>query len=141
MTRRLAVFATVALWCAAPVIGQQSPASEAEQAARDFLYALYANDAAAVQRRILPGDDATPLIGRQNFTQAQLERLREEISRLPLHVGAQPSPDGAKMVYRTQYRGVGMVVPLQRTSDGWKVDVRFWLAMLKQRDVRPEKTD
>lgn len=81
MTRRLASFLLIALCCVPPVMGQQSPAADAEQAARDFLYALYTNDAAEVQRRILPGDDASLLIGRQTFTQAHQDRLSHAISR------------------------------------------------------------
>jgi hypothetical protein len=141
MKRRAAFFLLIALSCTPRAIAQQSPVAEAEQAARGFLYALYANDAADVQRRILPGDDASPLIGRGTLTPAQLDRLREDINGLPMRVGTQSSPDGAKIVYLTHYRGVGFVLPLQRTSDGWKVDVRFWLAMRNQREVRPQKTD
>jgi hypothetical protein len=94
------------------------------------------------------------LIGPQTFTQAQLDALRKDISGLPLHLGAPPSldskllpasaapfPIGTKTAYLTQFRGVGMVIPLQRTESGWKVDVRYWLAMRKQREMRPQKTD
>ena len=154
MKRYLAFLGLIVLVCAGRAIGQPSAAGEAEQAAREFLYALYANDAPAVQRSILPGEDSTVLIGPQTFTQGELEKLKTYISRLPLNVGAPPSLDGkllpssaapfplgTKIVYHTQFRGVGFVVPLQRTENGWKVDVRFWLAMRKQRDVRPQKTD
>jgi hypothetical protein len=154
MKVRVAICVLVALCCAGHARAQQSAATEAEQAARDFLFALYANDAADVQRRVLPGEDIAPLIGPQTFTQTQLDALRKNIAAVPLHVGAPPSldgkplagsaapfPVGTKIAYLTQYRGVGMVIPLQHTESGWKVDVRFWLAMRKQRDERPQKTD
>lgn len=154
MQRRLVLLVLVAFCWSGTAVGQISGPKEAEQAARDFLYALYANDAADVQRRVLPGDDSSALIGRETLTPAQLETLKTEISRLPLHASAPSAfdakhlptssasfPIGSKVMYLTSYRGVGMVLPLQHTESGWKVDMRFWLAMLKQRNVRPEKTD
>ena len=154
MQLRLVSFALFIICWSSLAAAQPIAPKEAEQAARDFLYALYANDAADVQRKTVPGDDSAGLIGQQTFTRAQLDTLKAEIGRLPLHVGAAPSfdgkpvpgsaapfPVGTKVVYRTSYRGVGMVLPLQHTENGWKVDMRFWLAMLKQREVRPEKTD
>lgn len=154
MQRRLVSLVLLALCWSGTAVAQVAGPKEAEQAARDFLYALYANDAADVQRRVLPGEDSSALIGRQTLTPVQLETLKTDISRLSLHAGAPPSfdgkllpastasfPVGTKVMYSTSYRGVGMVLPLQHTENGWKVDMRFWLAMLKQRNVRPEKTD
>ena len=154
MKHHLVFLGLIGLFCAGPAIGQPSAVGETEQAARDFLYNLYANDAAAVQRSILPGEDSAVLIGPQTFTQGELDKLKTYINRLPLHVGVPPSldgkplsssaapfPVGTKIAYLTQFRGVSFVVPLQRTEHGWKVDVRFWLAMRKQRDVRPQRTD
>ena len=154
MKHHLVFVGLIVLVCAGRATGQPSAAGEAEQAARDFLYALYANDAPAVQRSIVPGEDSAVLIGPQTFTQAELDKLKTYISRLPLHVGAPPSldgkpvtssaaplPVGTKIIYLTQFRGVSLAVPLQRTDSGWKVDVRFWLAMRKQRLVRLQKTD
>lgn len=152
--QRLVPFVLFAFCWSGTAVAQPSGPKDAEQAARDFLYALYANDATDVQRRVLPGDDSSALIGRQTLTPAQLETLKTDISRLPLHAGAPPSfdgkllpastasfPVGTKVMYLTSYRSVAMVLPLQHTENGWKVDMRFWLAMLKQRNVRPEKTD
>ena len=154
MKSHLVFIGFLGLFCAAPVLGQTGAAGEPEQAARDFLYNLYANDAAAVRRSTLPGEDSGVLIGPQTFTRSELDKLKTYIDRLPLNVGAPPSldgkplpgsaapfPVGTKVVYLTQFRGVSFVVPMQRTEDGWKVDVRFWLAMRKQRDVRPQRTD
>src|SRR5688500_6883863 len=67
--------------------------------------------------------------------------MRRYIYALRLHRSPQPSTDGTKIVYATQYRGVGIIIPMQRTEAGWKADVRFWLAMRKQREARPQKTD
>src|SRR5688500_18726055 len=112
---------------------------DSERVAREFLYALYANDAVEFQKRILPEADSTALIGRQTFTPEQLEKLRKDIDALPLHRAPRTSADGTKIFYSTQYRGVGIIIPMQRTEAGWKVDVRFWLAMRKQSETRPQK--
>lgn len=154
MKRHIAFIWLIGVFCAGPALAQPGAAGETEQAVRDFLYNLYANDAAAVQRSILPGEDSSLLIGPQTFTRAELDKLKTYISRLPLQVGAPPSldgkplpssaapfPVGTKVAYLTQFRGVSFVIPLQRTESSWKVDVRFWVAMRKQRDVRPQKTD
>jgi hypothetical protein len=138
--------------CAGPATAQ-APGDSPEQAVRDFMYALYANDTVDFQKRILPEPDSGAMIGRQTLAQEQLDKLRKDISALQLRQTAPPSfdgkpladssapPTGAKIVYFTQFRGVVMAVPLQRTDTGWKVDVRFWLAMRKQATTRPQMTD
>src|SRR5690242_13694745 len=97
MKRHIAFVWLIGLFCAGPALAQPTAAGETEQAARDFLYNLYANDAAAVQRSILPAEDSSLLIGPQTFTQAELDKLKTYISRLPLHVGAPPSLDGKSL--------------------------------------------
>jgi hypothetical protein len=145
--------ALVACLGCAGLANAQAPADSPEQALRDFMYALYANDAPDFQKRILPEPDSGVMIGRQTFTQEQLDKLRKDINALQLRQASPPSldgkrlsdssspPIGTKTVYFTQYRGVVMAVPLQRTENGWKVDVRFWLAMRKQAATRPQMTD
>jgi hypothetical protein len=167
MTLRLTFIALIA-FSAAGLASAQEPAAaarpkdvpttllpaEPEQALRDFLYALYANDAVDFQKRILPEANSIALIGPQTFTQEQLDKLRKDINALPLHQTSPPSleglplanssapiPVGTKTIYLTQFRGVVLIVPMQRSENGWKVDVRFWLAMRKQREVRLQKTD
>jgi len=94
------------------------------------------------------------MIGRQTFTQEQLEKLRKDINGLalrqtsppsldgiPVPSSSEPFPTGAKTIYLTQFRGVVMAVPVQRSESGWKVDVRFWLAMRMQLEARPQMTD
>lgn len=103
---------------------------------------------------IRPEAGSTALIGRQTFTPEQLDNLKREIEALRLRQTSAPSLDGeplanpsgpfplgTKTIYSTSFRGVALAIPLQRSGSGWKVDVRFWLAMWKQRDVRPQLTD
>ena len=132
----------------------QAPAKEIEQAVRDVLYALYSNDVTAFQARILPETGSQDMLGAERFTPEQLQKLRADIDRLTLYRAAAPSlhgrpltdpsapyPEGTKAVYSTQFRGVMFVVPMQRDATGWKADVRFWLAMRRQRTVKPQLTD
>ena len=102
--------------------------------------ALYANDAADFHQRIIPDAGSDVLLGPQTFTREQLDRLRKDISVVQLRQVSPPTLD-AKMVYFTQFRGVVMAVPMQRVGNTWKVDVRYWLAMRKQVEARPQKTD
>ncbi len=81
------------------------------------------------------------MVGRQTFTSEQLEKLKKEIGGLPLHLASPVSADGTKAIYFTQFRGVVMAIPMQRSESGWRVDVRFWLAMMKQSTARPQKSD
>lgn len=154
MRLRGALIASVALTICADVFHAQGAAEDSEQAVRDFLYALYANDAAAFHERIIPEAGSGVLLGAQTFTRDQLDSLRKDISRLELRRASPPTLDGTplpdssrafpgrtKMVYFTQFRGVVMAVPLQRVDDAWKVDVRYWLAMRKQIGVRLQRTD
>jgi hypothetical protein len=60
---------------------------------------------------------------------------------MPLPNSSAPFPVGTKTVYFTQFRGVVMAVPVQRSENGWKVDVRFWLEMARQLEARPQMTD
>jgi hypothetical protein len=148
----IAFIALVALSDCAGLARAQT--SESEQALRDFMYALYANDAVDFQKRILPEPDSGVLIGRQTFTQEQLDKLRNDINGLKLRQMAPPSldgtplpsssapfPIGTKIIYFTQFRGVVVAAPVQRSENGWKVDVRYWLAMRKQLEARPQRTD
>jgi hypothetical protein len=168
MTFRPAVVPLIAVSVCVPAAGAQqaadatsrkdAPAAAApsgrEQAAREFMYALYANDAADFQKRIIPEAGSTALIGAQTFTPEQLDKLKRDIDALRLQQTSAPSldgvplahpsgsfPVGTKTIYATAFRGVALAIPLQRSEGGWKVDVRFWLAMRKQREVRPQMTD
>ena len=153
MKIRVAFIALVALFSGGGLAAAQL-ADEPEQALRDFMYALYANDTADFQKRILPEPDSGVLIGRQTFTPEQLDKLRKDINALqlrqmsppsldgvPLPGSSDPLPIGTKIIYLTQFRGVVVAAPMQRSENGWKVDVRFWLAMRKQLEARPQRTD
>ncbi|MFN2330164.1 MAG: hypothetical protein ABR612_14745 [Chromatocurvus sp.] len=126
-------------------------AGDPEVALRAFMYALYANDLADYRTRILPDPESAVLVGTQKFTEEQLNKLRMEIDGLRLRQTSMPSFEGkptappyvvgTKAIYFAQFRGVNLTIPMEVTADGWKVDVRYWLAMRKQSGRRPQKTD
>lgn len=139
---------------AAASVASSKLSDDPEQALRDFMYALYANDTIDYQRRIVPHPGSTDLIGPQTFTAEQLTKLRSQIADLaleqtsPFTLNGQPLgastpsfPLGAKTIYRTQFRGMMLVIPMLYTEEGWKADIRFWLAMMKQQEAEPKKSD
>ncbi len=129
----------------------KAPANDPEVALRAFMYALYANDSADYQTRIIPVAESAVLIGPQKFTEEQLSKLRKDIDGLRLRQTSGPSFEGkpaappytvgTKAIYFTQFRGVNLAIPMEVAPDGWKADVRYWLAMRKQNERRPQKTD
>lgn len=125
---------------AACALAPAQTADDPERAVRQLLFALYANDNAAFQMTILPAAGSESLIGTRTFTQDQRDKLRSDINVLRLR--HEPSLWNAeRRIYSTSFRGVPFGVPMQRTPDGWKGDVRYWLAMRRQRDVRPQLGD
>ena len=154
MKLRCALIASTALLLCAPAARAQTAADGPEQVVRDFMYALYANDTAGLEKQILPEAGSTALIGSQQLTPEQLDKLRKDVDRLtlrqvspptvdgtPVANASVPLPVGTKIIYSAAYRGVPLAIPVQRTESGWKVDVRYWLVMRKQRDVRPQLSD
>lgn len=128
--------------------------TDPREAARVFLYALYANDSAAFRRAIVPEPGSEVMLGADRISPAGLTRLRAEVAAVRLSTGAplayegapaRPNADGTYPIGTrgtlvTGFRGTPMVVPVVRTDDGWKVDVRFWLAMIREARSQPDES-
>ena len=123
------------------------------KAVSSFMIALYSNDAAGYEKTILPHPDSQVLVGKEKLTVEQLEQVRKDVAVMRLFQtdlfrlqGKDVKPDakgeypvGTKATFMTQFRGVNLVIPVARTTDGWKVDVRYWLAMRKEyKETDPE---
>ena len=50
-------------------------------------------------------------------------------------------PVGTKTTYMTGFRDSPIAIPVVYTESGWKVDVRFWLAMKKQAEGTLKQSD
>lgn len=126
-------------------------ADASDAVVRAFLYALYANDGEAYHRVVVPEPGSDALIGQQQFSPEQLQRLRKEVDAVDLERVApftlegrvlkrDSYPDGTKSMYGTQFRGVLLAIPVVRLGGSWKVDVRFWLEMRRQQEKTPDET-
>lgn len=124
-----------------------------EQAVRAFMYAMYANDSADYERRIVPELRSSILLGRKHLSADELRALRRDIDALQLYrdqpftLGGRPVagsdesrfPEGTKTAYRTEFRGNHLAIPVVRVDNQWKADVRFWLAMARMRERKPDE--
>lgn len=131
-----------------PQAGNSSHQPEIERAIRAFLVALYSGDAAEYQKWILPEPGSNDLLSARRPTVSELDDLRKEAeSNRPQQVSpfvfqgneltiisGDRYPIGTKTTFMTGFRGTLVAVPMVYTESGWKVDVRFWVAIKKQAD-------
>ncbi|MEI7880590.1 MAG: hypothetical protein WCI95_06915 [bacterium] len=112
----------------------------------EYLLTLYSNDRPGNEKTRIPGPEGALLVGRAVVSDDKLALVRQEVSGLKLgqvepfqHQGRNVKPDakgeypvGTSVSFTTQSRGVILVIPVVKITSGWKVDVRFWVAMRKQ---------
>ena len=127
----------------APVRAQKD-ADSPEPAILALIKAIYANDPAAYNKVTVDHPRRAQLTagGRPNTARlmelAQAPGSLQMKSRRPfLHRGLAASVDasgrypvGTTALYSVVHSGNQMVAPLVRQEDGWKVDVRWWIAMM-----------
>lgn len=126
--------------------GADSP----EAAIRQLLRAMYANDVEAYNAVTTEHPQRARLTQGGRVNQDALRRLTEDPSSLqtremrPTLVQGKPfegtrAPVGATALYMAAHQGGPMAVPLVRRADGWKVDVRWWVAMhaMERGDAKP----
>ena len=123
----------------------QPKTEDPEAVIRAMVIAMYANDVAAYNRLTIPHPLRERLTTGGRVNQAKLDQLKEDPGSLqikarrpPLYRGAEAKPDakgdypiGTTALYRISHGGGPMVVPLVRREDGWKVDLRWWIAMME----------
>jgi len=117
-----------------------------ERAIRAFLIALYSGDAAEYQKWILPEPGSNDLLSSSKPAGSELENLRKEAESTSLQqvsafvfegnelttTTGRRYPIGTKTTFMTGFRGTVVAIPMVYAETGWKVDVRFWVAMKKQ---------
>lgn len=136
--------------------GKESPSlTGIERSIKAFLYALYSGDSAEYQKWILPEPGSNELVGAQRLTALQFEDLRREVDAIQLsqvsgfvvdgkELSATPAsgyPVGTKSTFMTGFRGAAIAIPVVYAESGWRMDVRFWLAMKKQAEGGLKQTD
>ena len=122
-----------------------------ERAVREFIRALAMHDTQAFSRAIRPDPRASRFINPQPLTpdgQAEAARRLETLQvrrsddvllrGKPVDADAQGDyPVGSVGHFIASGNGGPAVVTLVRDPDGWKVDLRWWLAMLDMANGRP----
>ena len=133
------------LLCAGVSFGISLPAAVAqatqdpESVIRQLVMAIYGRDVEAYNRvttehplrsRLTTGGQANPEAVRRLKEDPESLQIREARPALfkgkPSESGAPPA--GSTALYVVAHQGAPMVVPMVRRPDGWKVDVRWWIA-------------
>jgi hypothetical protein len=112
-----------------------------EQVIRSLVLAIYSNDVASYNRLTVPHPLRGRLTAGGRLNQAKLDALKEDPGGLQIRA-ARPLmfrgeeaeakgdyPVGTTGLFKVAHGGSPMIVALVRRADGWKVDVRWWIAM------------
>ncbi len=125
-----------------------------EAVIRSFVHAMYANDVAAYNALTLPvpGRERLQKDGAVNAeAKEELEQNPEAVQlrlmrpyqfkgREARRDASGEYPVGTTVRFRVSYRN-SMLVSLVRTPEGWRIDLRWWLAMLDMASGPPPDRD
>lgn len=143
------VFATLAP--SAPAAQQKEGSPEAAIVA---LYrAMYANDVAAFERLTLPHPQRSRLTAGGKRNEERLKALSDDPGSVQTRLqrpfqlkGKEVAPGaggeypvGTTVRYSAAHQGSRMVVSLVRQADGWKADLRWWIAMTQLTGDEPPR--
>src|SRR5262249_8519517 len=123
-----------------------------ETAIKSLIYAIYSKDVASLQKCIVHEPRSNDLLqSTKQLNPAELKKLRAEVDAMDLrqvspftsdgHEVRPKYPLGTKTTYMSQFRGILLVIPVVNTPNGWKVDVRFWLAARREAESGPQSAD
>jgi hypothetical protein len=140
------LFSTTHLFSTGMPQSASKAAETPEAAIRGFIYALYSNNAADFRKWTVDDPGREELLGKQHSTAEQIAGLRREVDRMDLTQvapfttggkqvkveGTAKFQTGTKTIYSTGFRGNLLAIPMVYTESGWKADVRFWLAAIKE---------
>jgi hypothetical protein len=143
----------VAIVMALALLPAQAGSDSPEPVIRALVKAIYAADAAAYNAVTVPDPRRARLTsgGRVNESklrdlQADPQSLQIRKSRPYLDRGREAAPDskgqyaiGTTALFTVAHGGSPMVVALVKQADGWKVDLRWWLAMLEMQTAEPKR--
>lgn len=131
----------------------QAASDGPEPVIRALVKAIYAADVTAYNAVTVPDPRRARLTSggrvneaklRQLETDPQLLQIRQ--SRPYLDHGREAKPDGKGQysvgttgLFTVAHGGSPMLVPVVKQADGWKVDVRWWLASIEQQSSEPKR--
>jgi hypothetical protein len=125
-------------------VNAQRPADSPEPVIRSFVRAMYSNDAVGFKRLTLPNARIGLLTTGGRVNQDALRELNEDPGGLQIimkrpfeYRGVAAKPDaagkyriGTTAVYVIAHHRSPIVMVVQKQSDGWKVDPRWWIEMV-----------
>ena len=131
--------------CAVLLLAQVSTSAQApnsgdpESVIRQLVQAIYSRDVDAYNRITIEHPLRARLTTGGSQNSEGLRRLREDPGSLQIReqrpvlfkgkpVETGPAPVGSTALYIVAHQGSPMVVSMTRRADGWKVDLRWWLA-------------
>jgi hypothetical protein len=129
--------------CAAATLAGQRGQDDPETVIRSLVQALYANDVRSYEALTLPHPLRSRLTSGGSVNENGLRELREDPEGLqirqirpfmlqgkPVTLGTNARyAVGTTALYRVAHHRQPMVVALTRRPEGWKVDLRWWIAM------------
>jgi hypothetical protein len=143
MMNSLRVPALVLSLAVTPVIAQHA-ADSPEGVIRALVVAMYSNDVAGYEKLTVPNPQRSRLTAGGRVNQSKLDELQRDPESLQIRAkrplmfkGDQATADasgrypvGTTGLFVVSHGGGPMVVTLVQRPDGWKVDLRWWLAMI-----------
>ena len=142
-TSRAFVSAVLVVGAALGVRAQPAATASPEAVVRALVTAIYKGDVAAYNAVTLPDPRRSILTANARPNDERLKALSDypqglqiKLSRGYLLRGKPVKPDasgtypvGTTAVFMAAHSGGPMMVPLVRKPEGWRVDVRWWIAM------------
>ena len=143
MVSRRVLAIALAMLAAVSVSAQRGGRDDPSSVIRSLVQAMYANDVAAYNTLTIPHPLRSRLTSGGRVNENGLRELKEDPAGLQIKQQrpfefqgkeARPGPGGEYPVgttahYVAAHHGGPMVVGLVRQADGWKVDLRWWIAM------------
>jgi len=138
---------------AGPVLGSiliglfafvQLPTKSPEEVIRSLVRAMYSNDVAGYEQLTIPDPRRHRLVTGGSVNESALRELQDYPAGLQIKMkrpfrfrgrSVQPDDKGdypvtTTVLYMAAHRGGPMMVTLVRRPEGWRVDLRWWLAMV-----------
>ena len=151
---RTLICLAIALACGAgPVLAAQHKEGSPEAAIVALYRALYAGDLPAFERLTMPHPQRSRLTTGARRNDERLKALTDDPGAVQIRLqrpfqlnGKATAPDargdyatGTTVRYSTAHQGSPMIISLVKQADGWKIDLRWWIAMTQLTGDEPPR--
>ncbi|HEX5069220.1 MAG TPA: hypothetical protein VFV78_03305 [Vicinamibacterales bacterium] len=135
------------------IVSTQAAADSPEPVIRALVKAIYAADVAGYNAVTIPDPRRARLTSGGRVNESKLEQLTTDPQSLQmkqvrpfLDHGREAVPDskgqyavGTTALFTVTHGGSPMAVALVKLADGWKVDLRWWLAGVEMQSTEPRR--